>query len=222
MKKILLIIFFLITVLSSNIVHASSTEEMVKEQEKSLGIDGFIKQSQKYTEKAFEDIDVSSLYKDALTGNIEAEGALKGIIKILGSEVTKTITSLGYILIIIIIHSIIKSISEGMGNNSIGEITYYVQYVLIVTLIMTNFTETISIIKETVTSLVGFINCLLPILLALMITTRKYSYSIYNSANITSNYDIYCKFYNKFPFATCINRNSTWNSIKNIRQNTNR
>ena len=222
MKKILLIIFFLITVLSSHIVHASSTEEMVKEQEKSLGIDGFIKQSQKYTEKAFEDIDVSSLYKDALTGNIEAEGALKGIIKILGSEVTKTITSLGYILIIIIIHSIIKNISEGMGNNSIGEITYYVQYVLIVTLIMTNFTETISIIKETVNSLVGFINCLLPILLALMITTRKYSYSIYNSANANSDYDIYCKFYNKFPFTTCINRNSTWNSIKNIRQNTNR
>ncbi len=38
----------------------------------------------------------------------------------LGGEVTKTITSLGYILIIIIIHSIVKSISEGMGNNEIG------------------------------------------------------------------------------------------------------
>ena len=47
-----------------------------------------------------------------------------------GSEVTKTLSSLGYILIIIIIHSIIKSISEGMGNNEIGQITYYVQYIL--------------------------------------------------------------------------------------------
>ncbi|MDE5830315.1 MAG: stage III sporulation protein AE, partial [Clostridia bacterium] len=66
---------------------------------------------------------------------------------------------------------IIKNISEGMGNNKTGEITYYVQYVLIVTLIMTNFSETIVLIKETINNLVGFINCLLPILLALMITT---------------------------------------------------
>ena len=36
---------------------------------------------------------------------------------------------------------------------------------------MTNFTETISLIKDTINNLVGFINCLLPILLALMITT---------------------------------------------------
>lgn len=58
-----------------------------------------------------------------------------------------------------------------MENNKTGEITYYVQYVLIVTLIMTNFSETIVLIKNTINNLVGFINCLLPILLALMITT---------------------------------------------------
>lgn len=80
--------------------------------------------------------------------------------------------SLGYIIIIIIIHSIVKSISEGMGTSQISEITYYVQYILIVTLIMTNFSETVVLIKETINNLVGFINCLLPILLALMMTTR--------------------------------------------------
>lgn len=79
---------------------------------------------------------------------------LNGVLKILGSEVTKTITNLGYILIIIIIHSIIKSINEGMGNNEIDEITYYVQYILIVTLIMANFSETISLIKNTINDLV--------------------------------------------------------------------
>lgn len=83
MKKIILLIFFLITVLNSNIVQGASTEEMVKEQEKSLGISEFIKQAENYTEEAFEDIDVNSLYKDALTGNINTEGTLKGIIKIL-------------------------------------------------------------------------------------------------------------------------------------------
>lgn len=43
-----------------------------------------------------------------------------------------------------------------MGNNEIGQITYYVQYILIVTLIMTNFSETIVLIKETINNLVRF------------------------------------------------------------------
>lgn len=75
-------------------------------------------------------------------------------------------------MIIIVIHSLIKNISEGMGNTEIGEITYYVQYILIVTLIMGNFSSSIILIKETINNLVGFINCLLPILVALMMTTR--------------------------------------------------
>ena len=37
------------------------------------------------------------------------------------------------------IHSILKSISEGLENKSISQITYYVQYILIVTLVMSNF-----------------------------------------------------------------------------------
>lgn len=78
-----------------------------------------------------------------------------------------------------------------MGNNEIGEITYYVQYILIVTLIMTNFSDIVVLIKETINNLVGFINCLLPIMLALMMTTRKSSYNNGGATNITLNYNIY-------------------------------
>lgn len=83
-----------------------------------------------------------------------------------------------------------------MGNEGISQITYYVQYILIVTLIMTNFTETIVLIKDTINNLVGFINCLLPILLALMITTRKYSYSRSSTTNPTINNNIHSKLHN--------------------------
>ena len=171
MKRIIIILIFLIGILNLSVVYATDTNEVISEQEKTLGISGFIKQAESYTNDVFDDVNLNTLYKDALSGNISTDGIVSGIIKLLGSEVSKTIVSLGYILIIIIIHAIIKSISEGMGNNQIAEITYYVQYILIVTLIMTNFTETISMIRETINNLVGFINCLLPILLALMITT---------------------------------------------------
>lgn len=213
MKKIIFIAVFLLTTLISNVTYATDTDEIIKEQEESLGISGFIKEAEKYTGDVLDDIDINDLYKNALSGNVDTKNLTKGIFKILGSEVTKTITSLGYILIIIIIHSIIKSISEGLGNNEIGQITYYVQYILIVTLIMANFSETIVMIKETINNLVGFVNCLLPILLALMITTRKSSYSFSCSAHLITNYYFYRKLYNYCPFATYTDRYSFRNSI---------
>ena len=66
---------------------------------------------------------------------------------------------------------IIKSISDGLENKSISKITYYVQYILIVTLIMSNFTEVIGIVRKTAEDLVGFINVLIPLLLTLMVYT---------------------------------------------------
>lgn len=171
MKKIIFVIVFLLVMMNCITTYGTDTEEMIESQEEALGISGFIKQAEKYTKESFEDMNMNELYKNALSGNTNVEGILNGIFQLLGSEVKGTITSLGYILIIVVIHSIIKSISEGMGNHEIGEITYYVQYILIVTLIMTHFSETITLIKDTIHSLVGFINSLLPILLALMIST---------------------------------------------------
>ena len=52
-------------------------------------------------------------------------------------------------MVIIVIHGILKSITDNLENTSISQIIYFVQYILIVTLIMSNFTEIIKIVKET-------------------------------------------------------------------------
>ena len=74
-------------------------------------------------------------------------------------------------MVIIVIHSILKNISEGLENKGIAQITYYVQYILIVTLVMTNFVQILEIVKEAIQNLVGFMNSLIPIMITLMITT---------------------------------------------------
>jgi len=92
-----------------------------------------------------------------------------------------------------------------MGNHEIGEMTYYVQYILIVTLIMTNFSDTVVLIKETINNLVGFINCLLPILIALMMTTRKLSNSISSTTSPSLINNLHRKLYNRSAPATYTN-----------------
>ena len=89
----------------------------------------------------------------------------------LGGEIFDSITVLGSILVIIVIHSILRAISEGLDNEGVAQIIYYVQYILIVTLIMTNFVQIIDIVKDSIQNLVNFMNLLIPILITLMITT---------------------------------------------------
>ena len=56
------------------------------------------------------------MYENALSGNINTNGIVNSIFKLAGKELASTLKTLGYILIIVIIHGIIKTISEGMGN----------------------------------------------------------------------------------------------------------
>lgn len=74
-------------------------------------------------------------------------------------------------MVIIVISSILKSISEDLENKGISQITHYITYILIVTIIMKNFSDIITMVKSSIENLVGFSNSLLPILITLMISS---------------------------------------------------
>ena len=171
MKKIIicsLIIFFISCFYTSN---ATDSMEIIESQKDTLNISSFIKEANNYTKDVFSNMEVGEILNSAITGKVENEKIIRNIWKIFGSEIVNSISSIGSIIVIIIVHSIIKSISDGLENKSISQITYYVQYILIVTLIMTNFSEVLAMVKESIENLVGFMNILIPLLITLMVTT---------------------------------------------------
>lgn len=167
---ILIFVFILPTICLASETDTSQ-EEILESQQDSLNISSFLEEAQKYTEDTFEDIDIGELFTSAITGNIDNTTIVKSIISLIGKEVVDCITVLGSIVVIIVIHSVLKSISEGLENKSISQITYYVQYILIVTLVMGNFADIITMVKTSIESLVGFMNSLVPLLITLMLTT---------------------------------------------------
>ena len=174
--KILLIIFLIFTLFSHDSFAAdeqasTSQEEVLESQQNSLNIAGFLEEAQKYTEDIFQDVDMNELFNAAITGNIDNTTILQSILNLVGGEILDCISVLGSVIVIIIIHSILKSISDGLENKSVSQITYYVQYILIVTLIMGNFADIMEMVQETIQNLVGFMNSLIPILITLMLTT---------------------------------------------------
>lgn len=162
---------FFISPISYAEEETASQEEILSSQQDSLNISNFIKEAQKYTTDTFEDLDLGELFSSAITGNVDNATLLKVFSKMIGKEVVSCINVLGSIVIIIVIHSILKSISEGLENKSISQITYYVQYILIVTLIMKNFADILTMVRTSIDSLVGFMNSLVPLLITLMLTT---------------------------------------------------
>lgn len=173
MKKIMILIILIILI--PNVVFAETEEETEEEimettQDK-FNISEFINEAEKYTGDVLGDIDLNDMLNNAIKGNIDNKTIYQKILKLLGSEVNSSLKILISVLVIIVIHGILKSVTDNLENNDISKIIYFVQYILIVTLVMANFTEIIKLVKDTASDLVGFINLLLPLLLTLMVYT---------------------------------------------------
>ena len=111
------------------------------------------------------------MLNSAISGKVDNRTIFKRTLKIFGQEVLKGIRTIAGVLVIVLIHSILKTIADGLQTSSISTIVYYIQYILIVTLVMSNFTDIVSSITNTVNNLVGFMNTLVPLLITLMIYT---------------------------------------------------
>jgi len=145
--------------------------DIINEQQENFGISEFIDEANKYSGDFFEDVSVSEIFNSAVSGKIDNGSILKKIINIFGKEFVSTLKALVSILGVVLIHSILKAVTENLQTSNISSIIYYVQYILIVTLVMSNFSDILDSITNTINNLTGFMNTLIPLLVTLMIYT---------------------------------------------------
>lgn len=171
LKLISIAILFIVIIIFPKKVFAETEEEIMDTTQEKFNISDFINEAQNYTGDFLEDVDLNNILSQAIQGKVDNKTIFQKILKLLGSEINTSLKTLISILVIIVIHGILKSITDNLENKNISQIIYFVQYILIVTLIMSNFTEIINLVKNTANDLVGFINLLMPLLLTLMIYT---------------------------------------------------
>ena len=173
-KKIivsLILIIAIILKLNTSYCNDDVDNNTIESQQEIFGINSFIENSKKYTGEFFSDVNINDILNSAIQGKIDNLNMYKKILNLLGTEIKTGIRSLISILVIIIIHSILKSVSESLENDNISKLIYYVQYIAIVTIVMGNFSDIINLVKETTVNLVGFMNTLIPVLISLMLYT---------------------------------------------------
>ena len=182
----IVILFMLIYTSFINIAY-SVEDDIIQSQQASLNIGSFISQANKYTEEVFPDLDAGQLLASAIKGDIDNNQIFQKILSLFGHETLDAIKILGMILAIIVISSILKTVSDNLENKNISQMTYYVQYILIVTLMLSNFSDIIESTRNTIQDMIGFMNTLVPLLVTLMISTGSII-----SANIIQPVILFC------------------------------
>lgn len=171
MKKLITIFAILICIFGTSISIADAEDEVINSQMDSFNISNFIDETNKYSNDILKDIDIQELLNNAIKGELDTNQLLKNIFPLLGTEIKEALKVMGSILIIVLIHSVLKSISDNLNNKSVAQITYYVQYILIATVIMTNFSSIVTLTKEAVGNMISFIQLLFPLLMTLMLAS---------------------------------------------------
>lgn len=146
-------------------------EEILNSQASTLGINDFLRASEKYTKNVFKDVDISELFASSLNGNIDNIFKFSDFENLFLKEINSALNVLASILIIIIIHTIFKAIIENLENTTSSQIAYFIQYIAIVTIIVNSFVSILDITRNSINEIINFMNMLVPIFVTLMITT---------------------------------------------------
>lgn len=183
MKKVILLIIILIIFFNYNLIsYATENEDnigtIIQSQKDNLKISDFLQESKEYSSDLLEDIDIDNLFTESVSGNVKEISLGKKILEKFFKELLNSLSSISLIIVIVIIHSILKSISDGLENSSVSEVNYYISYILAVTIIMRNFAEIITLMKSSIENLVTFVNCLFPILLTLLVSSGGITSSV--------------------------------------------
>lgn len=173
MKRVLYITIILIMLIPKNTYAESNlnTQEILDGQKSDFKIGNFIEEAKKYAPDFIKEMDINNVFESAIKGKIDNLSLLKKILNLLGINIKETIQILIEILLIVLIHSILKTLTDSLENSDVAKIVYYVQYILIVTIVTANFSDILKTITTTIDNLVGFTEVLMPLLATLMIYT---------------------------------------------------
>lgn len=148
-------------------------EETLEEAEDEYNIKGFLSSAKEYT----EDIKIDDVYKSSITGDFNNKKFLNVIFSLFSKTFKETIKNFSSIIVIILISTILKSIADNLGNESVSKIAYFAEFALILTILLKNFSEIIIEMKKSLENLLSFSNTLIPLLSTLLIASGHISAS---------------------------------------------
>ena len=179
LKIVLITLFFIISM--NNISFASQNDEN-KNDLSTEEYEVSNETSQNYINKQLEKINIGQLEQELKNNELFKDLNLKQYIKdLIKGEAKLTdlinIQSLKNLILqqlsaslkVALLSSILKSLESSFSSGEVTKIVNYIIFITMVTLVLVNFKDVLSIAYTTVNSIISIVNILIPILLSLMV-----------------------------------------------------
>ena len=113
---------------------------------------------------------IKNFIVDLIKGNVsfKLSDILKNLSIVFFKELRVSLGLMAKILVITIISSILTNLQSTFENASVAELANYITYILIAILVISSFSEAMDVARIAIDRMVGFMQVILPILLALL------------------------------------------------------
>ncbi|MBO5143309.1 MAG: stage III sporulation protein AE [Clostridia bacterium] len=157
------VIIIIVLICSNTCVFANSIYD-------NSDLDNFLDEIKKYSNEYFPELSDNEYLSDLISGKITTQNnnIINKIINMVIGEFKDNISLILKIIGIVMLCSVLKSIQSNFSDSGISDIAFYTCYLMIVTLIITSFTNVVSLCTNTVDKLSDFMNMIVPLIIALI------------------------------------------------------
>ena len=118
----------------------------------------------------FKNIDLKQFAKDLIKGDAKLTDLIntENIKKLVIDQLIASLKVITMIIVLALLSSILKSIEGSFSSGEVSKIVNYIIFITMVTLVLVNFKDVLSIAYTTVNSIISIVNVIVPILLTLL------------------------------------------------------
>lgn len=172
MKKYIIVLIVLFLIFGNIVFALDSDLSILDEQIEFLNID----ELEKILEETLRENDflprfnIKDLILDLIKGNVsfKLRDISENLVIVFFKEMKLAFSLMAKILVITIISAILTNLQSTFEKASVAELANYITYVLIAILVISSFSEAMDMARIAIERMVGFMQVILPILLALL------------------------------------------------------
>lgn len=128
-------------------------------------------------EKLFPQFDPEKIIAGAAKGNFDlsVKGILDRVVKYLLEEVFLNVDILFKIVVLAIICAVLKNLQNSFLGESVGELAFFVCYIVIVSVLMVSFSSAMKMCMSIIDSMVTFMHAIIPLLITLLVSAGNFT-----------------------------------------------
>lgn len=177
MKKIFLLVIVFILVISTKFEIYATSNEILENQFDLIDIDSFNNQLNSFDDSEYtKDFDLKKFITQIIKGELSLDfGAIvSNIFKTILKEIYSQINIMRNIIFIACVCALAKNLSSSFQSKSVGELSFYSCYIVIVIMLIQSFRVAVELASETINTISTLLDVFLPVLTTLLVASGNY------------------------------------------------